>query len=92
MINIIHFEQLWDQSEAHIAKTHAHTHTSELIVLISALLEEYKKLSSSDIPEEVKVSLKKKYLGEIMFYITGISAKDNINVYAALKEQLKAID
>lgn len=88
MTDVKHFEHLWEESEKVISRSHKDKSTNELVVLITDLLEDYKKLDASEMPDEIKISLRKRYMGEIVFLITGISVKDNINVYAALAEEL----
>lgn len=87
--NIKHFEQLWDESEQLTSKVHAAKSNNEILNSILALLNDYKDISTMDVPIELKTSLKHRHMGEIMFLITSIAARDNINVYAALMEEMK---
>ena len=86
--NIKHFETLWDESEALVSKIHEKSSHDDLIKLISNLTNDYKEMHSSNLPDEVKSSLKTRYMGEIIFLLSALSQRDNINVYAALKEEL----
>lgn len=90
MDNIKHFETLWGESEALVSKAHQESTIEEIIFLISELLSDYKETNASSIiPDEVKKSLKKRYMGEIIYLFSALSARDDINVYAALMEELK---
>lgn len=89
MSEIKHFETIWNESEELISKVHKNTSTEDLISLITNLFSDYKEMITSSIPDEVKKSLRNRYMGEIIFLITGISARDNINVYASLIEELR---
>jgi hypothetical protein len=85
-----HFEDLWNESEQLVSKLHKDTSTEDLIKLITNLLVDYKDMSTSTIiPDEVKKSLKNRYMGEIVFLLTCVSLRDNINVYASLMEELR---
>lgn len=85
-MNLKHFEQLWEESEQLASKVHA---TNDVMTLINGLLKDYTDLSTLELPDEVKSSLRKRYMGEIVFLLTALSARDNINVYAALSEEMK---
>jgi len=86
--NIKHFEQLWEEAEQLSVKVFE-TKDKDVIQLITDLLEDYRNLIDSELPQEVVVSLRKRYIGEIVFWITLISAKHNIDVYGALMEEIK---
>ena len=79
----VHFEDLWDQCE----KFHQEN-TKDLGSVIEALLMKinlYKSLSAQkDIPGEEMQKLKSRLLGELVFALTCMSLKDNINVFEAL--------
>lgn len=96
----IHFEELWNKSEDISSKIHKDTNIQDLLKIISNLTEDYKKLHLLEIspdvnavlgerPEEIKSDMKKRYMGEIVFILTAISAKENINVYSSLQEEIK---
>ena len=85
---IIHFEELYEKSEQISSNIHKNTTTEDLIKLITNLLADYKDINLSTITDEVKNSLKNRYMGEVVFLLTAISVRDNINVYAALKQEM----
>lgn len=82
------FQIMWEESELLSKKVLEGASDTELLSLIVDLVNDYKKISSENYPDEIKNSIKKRYMGELLFYITAVSARDNINVYAALKEQM----
>lgn len=86
--NIKHFEVLWEESEKLAEKLHGKTSTEELVKLVSEALTSYVEITKID-SKEISDSLKSKYMGEIVFLLTAVSLRDNINVYAALMEQCK---
>lgn len=82
---IKHFETLWEEAEALAVTANKELGLAELANSIRDLLDSYIGVDSKD---EIGFLLKKKYLAEILFTLSTISARDNINVYAALKEEL----
>jgi hypothetical protein len=92
MNNILSFEDLWEKSEDMASKIHKTSTLTDIINQISNLLNNYDKICSSDISQEVMSSLKKRYVGEILFLISAISHKDNINIYEVLQEELSMND
>jgi len=86
--NIKHFEQLWEEAEQLSVKVFE-TKDKGVIELITGLLENYRDLIDSELPQEVVKSLRKRYMGEIVFWLTLMSAKDNVDVYSALMEEMK---
>lgn len=83
-----HFEHLWEESENLSNSIYKEETTDKVISEIISLLNDFKEIDSSDNPIEIKKSVKNRYVGEIVFLLTALSYKDNINVYAALKEEL----
>jgi len=88
---IKHFEELWEESEQLALKTYADRPNNILFRELTELLQDYENLDrpDSEIHSEIVTSLKKRYMGEIVFLLTAISKTDNINVYAALMEEIK---
>jgi phage-related tail protein len=84
--NIKHFETLWEEAEKLSEKMYGGTATEELVKLISESLTNYFETTQLD-SKEIADSLKNKHMGEIVFMITALSLRDNVNVYAALQEQ-----
>jgi hypothetical protein len=85
---IKHFEDLWVDAENLSKEVYKNSSIENLLKSISDLLNEYKETNSSELPEEVKKSLKNRYIGEITFILTSISEKENIDVYGALKNEM----
>ena len=83
-----HFEHLWEECESLSNNIYKDDSVEKVIEEIKSLLNDYKEIDGSNNPNEIKLSVKNRYLGEIVFLLTTLSIKDNINVYAALKEEL----
>lgn len=83
----IHFEDLWEKSE----NVHKGTDQDQQSIIneISMKLSLYLIIDEKDIPKEDKESLKKLAFGEILFSLTNLSLRDNINVYEVLQNTLK---
>lgn len=83
MINIKHFEHLWEQCEEHHA-SHKTDSSAEIIEELLAKVALYQVISSKEMPEEDMKKIKSHALGEILFTLTNLSLKDNVNVFEAL--------
>lgn len=87
-----HFEDLWNKSEEIAIHIHKDISSTDVLDHVKVLIENYQDLLTNEaIPNEVVASLKNRYLGEIVFLLTTISARDNVNVYASLMEELRLI-
>lgn len=85
-----HFENLWDESEQHSSKEYENLSTEEIADKIKHILDDYKSINTNNINYSYEVirSLKKRYMGELLFLLTAISMRDEINVYVALQEEI----
>jgi hypothetical protein len=85
---IVHFEHLWDKCE----KNHDNISSDEINSIISELelkINLYKSLNNNEnFSEEDLKKIKSRMFGEILFTLTKISLKENINVYVSLKDAL----
>lgn len=86
--NIIHFENLWEQVEK-ISITQVKDER-EILGKIAGNLDEirdiYKAANQSN-DEKLIQGMKSKAIGRLIFNLTALSAKEKIDVYAALKDQ-----
>ncbi len=89
----VHFEELWDKSE----KISAPLVSNEMEILgkISSVVEEIKDIytvahKSKD--KQLVQGMKSKALGRLIMNIAALSAKENIDVYSALKDQLEILE
>lgn len=79
----MHFEDLWEKCEN--SHTQSLSDSPTIIDELILKLNLYKAIiSKNDIPEEDFKKIKSHTLGEILFTLTNLSLKDNINVYEAL--------
>ncbi len=79
---ILHFEDLWEESE----KLHQDINNTDVSVIIDEILMKLKlyKILNDKIKTEDQQKAKSRLLGEILFTITKLSLKDNINVFESL--------
>lgn len=84
----MHFENLWEDAEKTLSDETNISSQEELIKEIEAKLTVYNLLCKASMPEQDLFRLKTHTLGKIILAITQLSAKDNINVFAALKVSL----
>src|SRR5271163_587724 len=86
----IHFEQVYEEAEELAAKKLANTSSAQIIIDIKAELD---SLNQYDAKTELSVDtrrlLKHRSLGAILFLLSGISQRENINTWLALKEENK---
>lgn len=84
-----HFEELWEESEKTLHDEISVSSSEELIAEIIGKLSVYSALDTNSLfAEDDKSRLKTHTLGKILLSLTKLSAKDNVNVFAALKTAL----
>lgn len=90
MGKIVHFEELWDKSEK-LASGLNITEPTEILGKISSVVDEIRdiyKAAANAKDKQLVQGMKSKALGRMLLNISALSAKENIDVYAALKDQL----
>jgi hypothetical protein len=92
---IISFSELWEKCE----ELHKDASKDEVVEsLVEKLLMQinlYKLIDlKTDIPQEDREKIKSRTFGEILFTLTNLSLKDNINVFSALNSayQFASVD
>lgn len=84
-----HFEDLWEEAENVMKDEISISSSEELVKEAEAKFGIYNLINRNSIlPEEDQKRLKSHTFGKILLVLTQLSAKDNINVYAALKTAL----
>lgn len=80
----MHFEELWEKCEkTHIGESNMDSILDELAMKINL----YRILSEKkEIPDAELQKIKSRTIGEILFTLTNLSLKDNINVFDALSK------
>jgi len=82
----MHYEELWEKCEEYHKESSIDDDAESIVKEITMKLGLYdavnKQISSSI---EDKEKAKSRLLGEILFSLTALSLKDNINVYEALQ-------
>jgi len=86
----VHFERLWEQAEEFQKEGSANSNVQQIIEELVMKISLYKAIDSkTEIPEEDRKKVKSRTLGEILLTLTGLSLKDNINVYESLNMALQ---
>jgi hypothetical protein len=81
----IHFETLWEQCEQFHQESIKDSEVSVMIDEIIMKLKLYQLIDSQkEVPDEERQNIKSRTLGEILWTLTRLSLKDNINVFEAL--------
>jgi hypothetical protein len=85
-----HFEELWVKCEDFQKEATAGSTVQGIIEELSMKISLYKAIDTkTEIPDEDRKKVKSRILGEILLTLTGLSLKDNINVYEALNIALQ---
>lgn len=84
-----HFEDLWEKCEEYHSETTSSDDSESIVKEITMKLGLYDAINRQvDSSVEDKEKAKSRLLGEILFSLTSLSLKDNINVYEALQVAL----
>ena len=87
---VAHFEELWEQCENFQKDGGKVSDVPILLEELSLKLNLYQAIDAkTEIPVEDRQKVKSRLLGEILLTLTGLSLKDNINVYEALNIALQ---
>jgi hypothetical protein len=85
-----HFEELWVKSENFQKDAGKVSDVPILLEELGLKLNLYKAIDSKkELPKEDRQKVKSRLLGEILLTLTGLSFKDDINVYEALNIALQ---
>ena len=90
----MHFETLWEDAEKSLQTETSISSFSELVkdamskLMVLDQLDVMVSKESSVLSNDEKMRLKSNTLGKLVLSLTQISAKEGINVYAALKAAL----
>lgn len=85
-----HFEHLWEKSENFQKEALDHNSIQNIIEELMIKINLYKAIDAKvEIPKEDAQKVKSRTMGEILLTLTGLSLKDNINVYEALNIALQ---
>ena len=81
----MHFEELWEQCEQLQQEEINNKSLSVLVDELMMKLKLYQHLDTkTELPPEEVQSIKSRTMGEILWTLTKLSMKDNINVFEAL--------
>jgi hypothetical protein len=86
---MIHFEELWQKCEDHHIKNNDDENLPIIIDELIIILNLLKVINlKSEISKQDKEASKQQLLGTVLFLLTKISVKENINVFKALMQTL----
>lgn len=86
---MIHFEDLWEKCENYHKDNNIDNSINFIFDSLTLKLELLKSLTQKEnLPAEELMQAKKIILGEILFTLTNLSLKENINVFDALNSAL----
>ncbi len=86
----MHFEELWEKCENFYKDSKLITDSKSLLEELDLKLNLYRAIDAKEeIPEEERQKVKSRVLGEILLTLTGLSLKDNVNVFEALSIALQ---
>ncbi len=86
--SIIHFETLFEQAEKVSIQTNKSLNDEQILDQLLDLISTIKQYYKAEFAPEIKSALIKRSLGEILFFISTISMRENIDVYSALKDEI----
>lgn len=85
-----HFEDLWIKCEELQKDAYSASTVQVIIEELVMKINLYKAIDTkTEIPAEDRQKVKSRVLGEILLTLTGLSLKDNINVYDSLNMALQ---
>jgi hypothetical protein len=80
----MHFEELWEKCESLQKDSANEQAVTTMIDELIMKLKLYQILDKKEIPAEEYKTIKSRTMGEILWALTKLSLKDNINVFEAL--------
>lgn len=92
MSDPIHFENLWEAAEKIASNKYGKLNDNEIMNELTLSITAYEKALTTDLSDDIRNEFKKRILGHMVFIMTAISAKENINVYAVLKEEMDIME
>lgn len=85
----LQFSELWEKCEQYQKESGNLDNLLQDLLLKINLYKAFANERATEIPPEELHKVKVRTLGEILFTITGISLKDNVNVFDALVQALQ---
>ena len=81
-----HFENIWNLSEAVATKQYAGKETDAILTELADVIAEFGK---NNVPmPELLPPLRKRQIGLMLYLVSLLSARTDVNVFAALKEEV----
>jgi len=83
-----HFEALWNNAEEITHKMYYGADTMQIIKDLEDQVARLRQIQESNVMPEIKLALKQQKLGEIIFTITALTKRDDINIYEHLQKEM----
>lgn len=84
MTDNVHFENLWEHAENAQQKNVSACSTNDIIEELLMKVNLYKTSDNKEWDNDQRKSIKSRLMGEILFTLTKLSIKENIDVYESL--------
>ena len=96
---IKHYETLWQDAETLAAQTHGNKTVPAIVEEMKPVIDDLKgytdplNVLATEIvhSEAIRVSMTKKLVGELLYLVSAVSVRENIDVYSALKEHMESL-
>jgi len=84
------FEQLWNEVEKRSLQVNKNDDSIHLLDDIGVILGEIQRNIHEDneLPEDIKSSITSDLIGELLYNISTITARENVNIWLALKKHM----
>jgi len=84
------FEQLWNEVEKRSLQVNKNDDSIHLLKGINVILDEIQNNLDKDneLPEDIKSSITSDLIGELLYNISTITARENVNIWLALKKHM----
>lgn len=96
---IKHWEAMWTDAETLAAQTHANKTVEYILEEMIPVINDLKGFTNTlnvvatEIlhSEEIRKSMTKKLIGELLYLVSAVSIRENVDVYSALKEHMESL-
>ena len=84
------FEKLWDEAEKRSLQVNKNDDTAFILYEMEYLLHDIKDNLHQDneLPADIKASITSDVVGKLLFMLSTITARENVNIWSALKKHI----
>jgi hypothetical protein len=83
-----HFEQVWEKSEFLASEKFKSSTYEQIMAQIIEELNSYKSYETTELSANSQYLLKIRHMGTILYLLSALSHRDNLNVWASLKGEI----